>query len=411
MTRAFIISIGDELTKGETINTNAAYISIELVKRGIEVSSVLTLPDEYDTCVRYMGKILQERGIYIITGGLGGTRDDITRRVICGVLKKNVYIDGEKAKELKKWYLKRGREFTESDRLQASCPEGGRLLENGVGLAFGFFIVDEGRYIFALPGVPKEMKNMFENEVIPLLAKENFFNSNLQSSTLLFAGIAEYTLDKHLSEIILKYKGIHYGTRVSYGLIRVRVESRNNEIEPCIREITSLLDSYFINRDERKIEQVAGDLLIKNHLTLSTAESCTAGWLSKVITDVPGSSEYFKGGVVAYSNEVKEKMLGVKEKTLKSYGAVSSRTAGEMAGGARKLTGSDIGLSITGIAGPSGGTVDKPAGTVFICLSCKGQKPETSRNLFAGDRDTVRLRSVNKALFMLFKFLKGMDLK
>ncbi|MCK5094936.1 MAG: competence damage-inducible protein A, partial [Spirochaetes bacterium] len=135
MTRAFIISIGDELTKGETINTNAAYISMELVNRGIEVSSVLTLPDEYETGVRYMGKILQERGIYIITGGLGGTRDDITRRVICGVLKKNVYIDGEKAEELKKWYLKRGREFTESDKLQASCPEGGRLLENGVGLA------------------------------------------------------------------------------------------------------------------------------------------------------------------------------------------------------------------------------------------------------------------------------------
>ncbi len=411
MIRALIISIGDELTKGETINTNAAYISIELVRRGIEISSILTLPDDYDTCVRYMEEFLKERGIYIITGGLGGTRDDITRSVICGVLKKNIYIDEKKAEKLKDWYLKRGREFTESDKLQASCPEGGRLLENGVGLACGFYIVDENRYIFALPGVPKEMKNMFEIEVIPLLAKENFFNSNLKSAILLFAGIAEYTLDKHLSEIILKYKGIHYGTRVNYGLIRVRVESRSSEIEPCIREITGSLDSYFINRDERKIEQVVGDLLIKNHLTLSTAESCTAGWLSKVITDVSGSSEHFKGGVVAYSNEVKKNVLGVMERTLDSYGAVSSRTAREMAVGARKLTGSDIGLSITGIAGPAGGTADKPAGTVFICLSCRGKKPETSRNLFAGDRGTVRLRSVNKALFMLFKFLKRMDLK
>ena len=407
MSQAFIISIGDELNSGEILNTNAVYIADQLINRGIYVTSILTLPDEHDTAVRYIRRIINEDGVYIFTGGLGGTRDDITRGIISEVFDRELRIDREKAAKLKKWYTRKKRDFVEKDIMQASYPDGGRLLDNETGLAYGFFLKAGGKYIFSLPGVPKEMESMFNNEVIPILAAENRFSDNYRHVTMLFSGIGEYTLDRRIDPIISRYKDIKYGTRAGYGLIKVRVESIDIDIAPCVFEIEKSLNRYYISRDEKNIEQVVGEWLKKKHLSLSVAESCTAGLLSKVITDVPGSSGYFLGGVVSYSNEIKKRVLGVKEDTLKKYGAVSSEIAGEMARSVQERLGSDISLAVTGIAGPGGGSKEKPVGTVFVCLYKSGIDPVISKNTFSGGRETVRMASVNKALFMLLKYLQG----
>jgi nicotinamide-nucleotide amidase len=302
MSQAFIISIGDELNKGEILNTNSVFIADKLIKRGIYVTSILTLPDIKDTAVRYIKRIINEDGIYIFTGGLGGTRDDITRGIIGEVFGRELLIDREKAAKLKNWYTRKKRDFGEKDIMQASYPDGGRLLDNETGLAYGFFLKVGGKYIFSLPGVPKEMESMFNYEVIPILTAENKFLNNYRHVTMLFSGIGEYNLDRRIDKIISRYKDIQYGTRASNGLIKVRIESTEIDINPCVIEIEKLLSEHFISRDGRNIEQVVGEWLKMKHLSLSVAESCTAGLLSKVITDVPGSSGYFLGGVVSYSN-------------------------------------------------------------------------------------------------------------
>jgi len=406
MHNVYIINIGSELTKGEVVNTNATYISQKLSNMGLNISYVIAVPDQYEIAIRHINKIVSDEGIYIFTGGLGGTQDDITRRIISKLLKRNLIIDIEKEKALEDWYHKNARSFDESDRMQASYPEGGYLLDNKIGLAYGFYLKDKEKYIFSLPGVPKEMIYMFDEEVLPIIKKEKLHNVKYKSEIITFYNIPEYILDKKLHKILSKYNGIQYGTRTNYGSIRVRIESENSDLKTCINEIKDKLNDYFVGLGERRIEEMIGDMLKNKKLTLSTAESCTAGLLSKVITDVPGSSEYFIGGVVSYSNNIKMNMLDVKKETLQRYGAVSSFTAKEMAIGVLNRMQSDIALSITGVAGPSGGTEEKKVGTVYICLCFKNKKPIVNKNHFNGVRDSIRLRSVNAALFMLYSFLR-----
>jgi nicotinamide-nucleotide amidase len=408
MTKVYIVCIGDELTKGEIDNTNSGYIARELSDRGLVVRAILSLPDSRDDTFPIVQEILEKRGIFIFTGGLGATRDDITRKVISGVLQKPLIIDREKAQLLEQWYATKGRPFTRADMLQASYPEGGRLLENKIGLAFGFSISSDDRHIFSLPGVPNEMKHMFSEEVLPEINKLLPDGSSYRSETLLFANIPEYTLDHKMEHIISHFEHVHYGTRASNGLIRVRIETLGKELDPCIEECIEQLAEYFICRGNNTLESVVGELLMQEGLLLSVAESCTAGFLSKVITDVSGSSQYFKGGVVSYSNDVKMSILGVSPRTLEKYGAVSSQTALEMARGVKKYLVSDIAISITGIAGPEGGSEQKPIGTVYICLYRDEHTQQVQENHFKGDRASVRIRSVNSALFLLHHYLKGL---
>ncbi|KPJ89635.1 MAG: hypothetical protein AMS17_01240 [Spirochaetes bacterium DG_61] len=409
MMKAYIISIGDELTKGEIVNSNAAYIARELTECGISVAAIFSLPDREKDAALFVNAMLKNSGLFLFTGGLGATRDDLTRRIISAALKKRLVVDGECIRILEKWYAKKGRPFTESDRMQASYPEGGRLLRNPIGLAFGFYVSSDERHIFSLPGVPKEMEYMFSEEVLPKIRKDFADNGHYHTETLLFSDIPEYTLDHRLGEIISHHRGVRYGTRSSDGLIRVRVDSRVGEVEPCIRDCIHSLGDYYICRGGFNLEGVVGELLMQRDLVLSVAESCTAGYLSKIITDVPGSSRYFSGGVVSYSNDVKIGVLGVSQETLRHFGAVSSETAVQMAKGVKERFSSDISLSITGIAGPDGGSKEKPVGTVYICLYRNEHEFEVQKQYFPGDREGIRKRSVNRALFLLFKYLKGLD--
>jgi nicotinamide-nucleotide amidase len=402
---ARIITIGSELLRGEVINSNAADICRTLQNRGIKINYIVTLPDDMETAEFYLKSLLSRPGIYLFTGGLGGTRDDITRQVVCGVLGRKLIVDREKKVILEQYYRSHKRKFSILDEMQASFPEGGRLLANNIGLAYGFYIKTEGRFIFALPGVPTEMRSMFYGEVLPTLGDEGLASGKVQYQVLSFTNIPEYTLDRKVQGIVQKYGDIQYGTQTQYGIIKVWLESHTTDIERPINEIMAELNENYIAPGDRNLEEIVGALLLSMKLKLSLAESCTGGLLSKKITDIPGSAEYFSGSIVSYSNEIKESLLGVNRSTLIQYGAVSGNTAREMASKALKKFGSEIAIAITGIAGPGGGSSDKPVGTVYICLHTKDAKSWLVKNEFSGDRETIRKRSVNKALWMLFHYL------
>jgi len=401
----YIVNIGSELTKGEIANTNAAYISHELSKRGLVVRSILTCPDDFKHAVHSIESLLQQSGIFIFTGGLGGTKDDITRQIIAGALKKELVLDKQKVDALEQYYRERSRDFIDQDGMQASFPAGGMLLENEVGLAYGFYIREKDRYIFSLPGVPREMKVMFDTRVITIIEEEGLVNPNYCYEMIRFSDISEYTLDRKIDSILQEFPDLEYGTRASYGIIKVRVETSQGDLESAVQALIQELYPFYINRGKEELSNALGGILKKQNSTLATAESCTGGFLSKVITDIPGSSEYYRGGVVAYSNDLKSSLLSVSTDTLSRFGAVSRQTAAEMAEGAAEVSGSDLAVSTTGIAGPEGGTKQKPVGTVYIGLAAKGENTGVEEFHFRGDRDTIRMVSVNKALFMVFRHI------
>ncbi len=249
---------------------------------------------------------------------------------------------------------------------------------------------------------------MFDTQVMAVMEEEGLKNTNYAYEMIRFTDISEYTLDRKISAILRKFPGLEYGTRASYGIIRVRVESKQGNIEPAIQTLIRELRPFYINRGEEDLPFLVGRLLREQKRTLAVAESCTGGLLSKVITDIPGSSDYYRGGVVAYSNYLKKRLLSVSARTLSGHGAVSRQTAAEMAAGAAEIAGSDIAVSITGIAGPGGGTKEKPVGTVYIGLVAKEDgHTEVDIYNFRGDRDTIRMMSVNKALFMVYRYIGG----
>jgi nicotinamide-nucleotide amidase len=382
------------------------YIAQELRKRGISVKLILTLPDSRKTAAEQLKRCMLKKGIVIMTGGLGGTADDVTRTIVSDMLKRELIVDDKGEAHLREWYRRRGRRFEDSDRLQAAFPTGGRLLPNSVGLAYGFYIQHENRHIFSLPGVPAEMKAILQDSVVSILEDRGLVRRENEHCTLNFINISEYTLDRIVHGIVQKYEGITYGTRASNGLIRILFESQKDPLAECLAKIEKEIPDNFVYRGERNLEEVVGKLLQTRKQTLSVAESCTGGLLAKVLTDIPGSSNYFLGGVVAYSNEIKRQLLNVQAETLTDYCAVSEKTAMEMATGAMMRFSSTIALAITGIAGPGGGTPDKPVGTIYICAAGRGGFLQVERAQYMGDRDTIRKRSVNKALSMAFLHLR-----
>jgi nicotinamide-nucleotide amidase len=406
-----IFNLGSELVTGETVNTNAAYIAHQLTRRGLRVRSVVAVPDDRELARRSIEQVLEEEGVFIFTGGLGGTRDDITRNVISSVLGRELAVDQERARLLEGYYRSRGRAFLEADLMQAACPEGGRLLENQAGMAYGFYLRDRSRYIFSIPGVPREMISMLDTQVLPILEMEGLFDPSCRSLSLLFGSVSEYALDREVAAVVENYPGVEYGTRAHYGLIRIRLEKRETDpradsLQTCARELQSALGDYLVCTGERSIAQVVGDELQARGMSLVCAESCTGGWLAKMITDVPGSSGWFQGGAVVYSNELKKRLLGVQAQVLEEHGAVSAPTAAQMAQGAVRALGGDIAVSITGIAGPGGGTEEKPVGTVFMGVCTREGDPETEGFQHGSDRESIRLFSVNRTLIMLLRVLR-----
>ena len=413
--RVEIITIGDELLLGFTVDTNAAYLSRTLASRGIEVARRTTVGDEAAEIASAVRAALDRTGAAITTGGLGPTSDDLTKPAIAQLFGREMVMDESIARELENRWRARfpNSGYPESNRAQAEIPRGSRVLTNRHGSAPGIWLENEdGHWVAMLPGVPREMRGMLEDEVLPLLAgRDRGGETNpIVSGTLRTTGIAESAIADLLGPQFLgSVPGVGvlplaYLPGVAGVDLRVTVKGvPRPRAEEVVREALTRLrqriGAYAYGEGEVDLAEVVLDECRDRGLTLAVAESCTGGMLGERITSVPGSSDVFRGGVIAYHNDVKRDALGVTQEDLQAFGAVSEKVALQMAADVRRKLGADIGISITGIAGPAGGSVEKPVGLIWIGID--GPRQSSRRIHAGGDRGEIRQRATQAALDMI----------
>lgn len=416
MLKSKIISIGDEILIGQITNTNATFIGEKLYSVGLPVKKIITIADEEKALLTELKDSNKNFDVTIITGGLGPTHDDLTKPVLVKYFKDKLISNKKVLRHVKNIFKIRNVEMPDVNLGQAMVPENSKVIWNAKGTAPGIWIESKGKVFIALPGVPFEMKAMMEESVIPMLVKKfkKKINYVLKSKTLLTTGIGE----SNLSELIGDVKSIIGKNKLAFlpslfGVrLRIDVKGKNiRDADKILYYIESTLQkkigNYIFGVNNDLLESKVGEALLENKLTLSVAESCTGGLLASKITDISGSSKYFLGGVCTYSNESKINILKVKKQTILKYGAVSEETALEMAKNVRQKFGSDIGISITGIAGPTGGTKTKPVGLVWIGYSdCK--RTFANRYLFGNNRERTKIRSVYMALDLTKKEISNL---
>ena len=416
-----LVTIGDELLLGFTIDTNAAYISRTLAEAGVEIVRRTTVGDEADKIAIAVREALERTGAVITTGGLGPTSDDLTKPSIAGIFGRKMVLDEEIAASLERRWLARfpGGRFPATNRAQAEIPEGAGILTNRHGSAPGIWLEDEKRrWVAMIPGVPREMRGMLAEEVLPRVrALLGDAESAVVSGTLRTTGIAESAIAERLGPNFLGEPGTELGTlplaylpgvagvdlRVTAkGMSRPRAEKLVGE---ALLKLRGHVSAYVYGEGDADLAAVVLDLCRSAGLKLAVAESCSGGLLGERITNIAGSSEVFLGGVIAYHNDVKRDLLGVTEEDLRSYGAVSEKVVLQMAAGVRARLGADVGLAVTGVAGPGGGTADKPVGLVWIALDVAGSEAKARRFQLVGDRIEIRQRAAQAALEMLRRAL------
>jgi nicotinamide-nucleotide amidase len=373
--KVHVLTIGDEILIGQIIDTNSSWIAQRLNLIGMKVSQMKSISDELMDIKSQLQLSLDEVDVVIITGGLGPTKDDITKKALAEFLHVPLVLHEETQQFLVRFFTKIGRDPNTMDLVQqAQVPENTVVLPNKMGTAPGMWLnTGLGKVIISLPGVPYEMEYLMENEVIPKL-QTTFPAEIIIHKTLLIAGIPETTLSQRLETFeneLPHFIKLAYLPALSQIRLRLSCSGDNKQLlEGLIIEKTnqlrSLLGQFVAGEDEDTLPVVVGRILKENNYQLACAESCTGGFLSHLITLVPGSSQYFKGAIISYANEMKEKSLGVNPVTLEKYGAVSEETVIEMLHGLLSHTGADIGVAISGIAGPDGGTVEKPVGTIWV---------------------------------------------
>lgn len=400
--KAEIIAVGTEILLGDIVNTNAQYIARRLADMGILVyhQSVIgdnpkRLKEEYETAFK-------RSDIVIATGGLGPTKDDLTKETAGEYFNKKLILHKESLAKIEDYFKRMGKGINEGNKKQAYFPEGSIILPNAHGTAPGCIIDEGGKILVMLPGPPREMVPMLENQVIPYLSR--YQDGILVSKVLKICGIGEGHMEEMIIDIINSQTNPTIAPYAKEGEVILRLTARakdKNEaavlIEPVEKMIRDRLGENIYGVDDDTIESVTAKLLLNKRLTISTAESCTGGLIASKLINYPGISEVFMEGAVTYSNSAKRNRLGVKEETLIKYGAVSSQTAEEMARGIAITSKTDIGMSVTGIAGPDGGTKEKPVGLVYIGLYIKGEVKTLELNL-SGDRQYIRQRTAIKAL-------------
>ena len=408
---AVIISVGDELMLGRTVDTNAAWLSRELTALGVTIKEHITVGDKVDTIKECLLSAGREAEVILVTGGLGPTKDDLTRIALAQALGGALLLHKPTLEKIKRFFEDRGREMPKTNQIQAMLPVGCAVLENELGTAPGMQTQIERAAAFFLPGVPQEMKHIFERQVknkIQQIALVQGSNETIITRRLHIVGVGESKIAERLGHMMERRRNPVVNSTAGNGKVSLYVTARAaNEvealclIEPVEREIRRRLgDSVYGVDDKDILAGVVGKLLREQKKTLATAESCTGGLLGKELTDVPGSSDYYKCGWVVYDNQAKISLLGVEAEFIEQFGAVSEQVARQLAEKARRLGRTDYGIGITGIAGPTGEAVDKPLGLVYICLSNE-EDMSIQRYVFPGDRDMVRQRTVNTALDML----------
>jgi nicotinamide-nucleotide amidase len=408
---AEIIAVGTEMLLGDLVDTNSAWLSERLATLGAAIYRHTTVGDNKGRIVAAIKEAVSRADLVLTTGGLGPTSDDLTNECLAMAAGRRMVEYPEAREHVDRMFARFGREPTPSNYKQALFPEGARLIPNDRGTAMGALLEVGGALVATLPGVPIEMRGMFEETVEPLLRARS--DGSIISRTLWFAGIGESALAEQVQEL-LDASDPTVAPLAGQGRVRLRITARaatpeeaKRKIDPVAQEILSRLGDYFFGEDNETLEGAVGRLLGQKGATLALAESCTGGLLAKRLTDAPGSSAYFGEGLVTYSNESKERLLGVPHETLMEHGAVSEPVAKAMAEGARKNAEADYGLSVTGVAGPDGGTQEKPVGLVFVGLSDAGETFAERLDLtaFARSREAIRERSANRAFDLLRRHL------
>ena len=413
-----LITIGDELLLGFTIDTNAVHISRVLAAKGIEVVRRTTVGDDAEKIAVAVREALNRTGAVITTGGLGPTSDDLTKPSIARIFGREMKLDESIAAELEKRWRARfpGSVFPATNRTQAEIPEGARILTNRHGSAPGIWLEDErGRWVAMMPGVPREMRGMLAEEVFPAIeARGGSVATVVLSGTLRTTGIAESAIAELLGPNFLGdptdagWLPLAYLPGVSGVDLRVTAKGlppdrANMLVADAILKLKSRVGAYAYGDDDADLAAVVLDRCRERKLTLAVAESCTGGMLGERLTNIPGSSEVFLGGVIAYHNDVKKELLGVTADALEKHGAVSEQVALQMAAGIRERTGADVGVSVTGIAGPGGGTPEKPVGLIWVAVNASDAKAR--RFHVGGDRAEIRQRAAQAALEMVRRAL------
>ena len=383
--KSVIINIGDEVLIGQVINTNAAYLGKGLFALGIPAEKTVTVADNEKEILREFKNAFAKYDVIAVTGGLGPTHDDITKKCVAKFFNSKLVIDPGVLKHVKSVFARRNIRMPDANISQALVPEGSTVLENKKGTAPGMLIERRGRVFCVMPGVPHEMKYIAETGLFPYLKKKygKKIKSVTRQKTLHTIGIGESVLDEKLEalekivrkeknfEVKLVYLPSNYEVRLRITVKASSVKKAETLMREAVARIKKSAGKYIYSDDEGSIEETVGKLLKKRKLTISAAESCTGGLICSKLTDAAGSSAYVMDGIVSYSNEAKIRLLGVKAESIKKYGAVSAEVAMQMAVGIRKRSGTDIGISATGIAGPGGARKNKPVGLVWVGYSDK----------------------------------------
>lgn len=406
MTEVEIINIGDELLIGQVVNTNAADMAKMLNKAGFDVRKTSVIGDEAEIIRSSLQSAMQRAAVVLITGGLGPTKDDITKKVLAEEFDSSLIMNEQVRVHVERYFASKGLPFTPTNAEQALVPDKCRVVFNSVGTAPGMCFEKNGKLVFSMPGVPFEMRTMMQ-EVIEIM-KQHFKSEAVEYKTLLVSGIGESFLSDKLEGFEANLpRGISLAYLPKGGTIRLRLTAKGadrNKVTDMLGKQTELLlasvKDYFMGFECDNIAETLGERLSENGKTVATAESCTGGNIAHLITLVAGSSRYYKGSVVSYANEVKEKVLGVRAGDLQQYGAVSEEVVKQMAEGVKRLLKTDYAIATSGIAGPSGGSDEKPVGTVWIAVA--GERGCVAEKfLFNTTRDNFIERTSNQAILML----------
>jgi len=413
---AAVLSIGTELTRGELVNTNATWLSEELSKLGFEVVEHATIDDDFTRIVTVIRRFSEQHRVVVATGGLGPTTDDLTTAAAAEAAGVGLWRDERVVEGIRRKFEAFGRVMPESNAKQGDFPDGARVLANPIGTAPGFAMELGTARFFFVPGVPREMKHIFSESIVPAiagLAERRTHQIHLRTFGMTESGVAQA-----LGALEQKHAGLTLGYRASFPEIEVKVHVRADSAgvaeataESIAEEVRELLGAAVFGGRDDSFPAVVGRVLRDKGKTLAVAESCTGGRVGEMLTRVPGSSDYLLFDAVVYANRAKEAVLGVRPETLRAHGAVSAETAAAMAEGARRVVDADLAVSITGIAGPGGGTEDKPVGTVWFGLARRGEPTVTKVRKLPWGRERIQTLSAYVALELVRRAALGRDLE
>ncbi len=411
---AAVLSIGTELTRGELVNSNAAWLGEQLTALGFEVTEHATVDDDVARIIEVVRRLAAQSSLVICTGGLGPTTDDLTTLAVAQAISKPLVRDDASLERIQRFFTAVGRTMSPSNAKQADFPEGAQVLQNDKGTAPGFSVSVGECLMFFTPGVPREMKHLWDERIVPRIATmAERTSAQLHLRTF---GLPESQLGDLLAGVEEQFPGVTIGYRASMPEIEVKVLARGKDIqaaealaEKAAGVVRMRLGDIVFGDRETTFPGAVGRTLRDRGLTLAVAESCTGGLVGEMLTSVPGSSEYLLLDAVVYSNSMKTSVLGVGEETLRGYGAVSQETASAMVEGVLRISNADLAVAITGIAGPDGGTDEKPVGTVWLAVGSRGGARIARHFRLAGDRERIRTLAAYFALRMVQRLAQGRE--